>query len=76
MRRASLLAVMSLSLSACTPLAVTAVVGGAVVTAASAPAASRDCDGEGCAYTKVLAMLGIVLGVGLAAGGAIALVAK
>ena len=71
--RRPLALVLTVALGSCTPLAVTAVVAGGAATIAGASAGSKTCTTEGCVYTKALGALFVLIGLGLAAAGGIAL---
>jgi len=65
--------VATLSTTGCTPLAVGCVVGGTASLVGAKVIHKDNCDGEGCAYTNVIAAMLAVIGVGFVVGGAIGL---
>lgn len=76
MRAIALALALSTTTAACTPVAIAGIIAGGGVAAVSASSADKTCDGEGCAYTKVLASLGFLLGLGMMAGGGYAILSK
>ena len=67
--RIALAVCLAASLASCSPLGVGVIVAGGATTGASVHELGKRCDGDGCAYGKVIGSMGLLVGLTLVAVG-------